>query len=623
MANARWGARFIPFACLGLAAGLRLYQVGGPALRGDEGFSARFVTQPLPALLSALSTGEPNPPLYWLVLRGWMQVAGDSELALRWPSVLAGLLTVALIYRLMRAWWGHTPAAWAMLFVALNPFLIWYAQDARAYALLTTLVLWAIERTWHALNEPQTGHWWQAGLLWWLALFTHYFAGLPLILLVVAGALTARTRRVAGRGLLLLAGIGLAYLPWALYVAPLLIGHSKGWIAPITAFDAFWRTVTVMSVGVGSAGATELLRWFGGGLASGLIALGGWVAWRLRSSATTWLLLFGPGVPLSLWLISLSRPVFVEQYFIFSLPCLIGLAALGLSRVRQPALKALLVVILSCVALASLKNYYFNDAYAKSHNWPGVMAYLEATQRANEVIVLNLPDPAFYYYYHGLSPVEASPTDALEHVGQPATIAQLERLRDRYDHIRFFFAPNVGYDPDGFVGEWLAMCCEKTSDTFVYKQRVQSFDTPRGALAARQTYGVEFADGINLTGYRVVNSTIAPGETIHLTLFWEAREPISHAYTVFVHLLAPDGFNLANADSPPRNGTAPTDHWRPTEPMVDPHPIQLTPDFPPGVYQIEIGLYRVDTEERLIGKLAEGALTDHIVLPVEITVVSP
>lgn len=72
-----------------LAGALRTYGVGRQALRGDEAFSVRFSAQPLGEILAAAGTAEPNPPLYWFLLHGWMRVAGTSELALRWPSVLA------------------------------------------------------------------------------------------------------------------------------------------------------------------------------------------------------------------------------------------------------------------------------------------------------------------------------------------------------------------------------------------------------------------------------------------------------------------------------------------------------------------------------------------------------
>src|SRR5574341_188236 len=81
---------------------LRAYAVSHQALRGDEAFSVAFSSQSFGEMARAMAHTEPNPPLYWFLLHGWMRVAGQSELAVRWPSVLAGVITVVLAHRLGR-----------------------------------------------------------------------------------------------------------------------------------------------------------------------------------------------------------------------------------------------------------------------------------------------------------------------------------------------------------------------------------------------------------------------------------------------------------------------------------------------------------------------------------------
>jgi hypothetical protein len=110
---------------------------------------------------------------------------------------------------------------------------------------------------------------------------------------------------------------------------------------------------------------------------------------------------------------------------------------------------------------------------------------------------------------------------------------------------------------------------------------------------------------------------------MHLTLFWTAREPITTSYTVFVHLLAADGFNVVGADSLPRGGTRPTDQWAVGATVIDPHPIPIPSDMPAGEYRVEIGLYLLATGQRLIGVGPSGLPADHVMLPVTIKVESP
>ena len=134
------------------------------------------------------------------------------------------------------------------------------------------------------------------------------------------------------------------------------------------------------------------------------------------------------------------------------------------------------------------------------------------------------------------------------------------------------------------MANWLSECCEKLDDRFISGFRVQTFDTPSGSLAARQPHQVDFENGIVFTGYRAVNLPSQPGELLHLTLYWTAQQPITTSCTVFVHLLTADGFNVANADSPPANGKRPTDQWAIGETIIDSHPILLPADLPPSQY---------------------------------------
>ncbi len=628
--------RVAVLAVLLLAYALRAYGVGASAFRGDEGFSVGISAKPVSQILTLMQESEPNPPLHLLLLKVWRQVAGSSELAMRWPSVLAGLAAVALTYRLGLRLVGVWPARVGALLLAFSPLLIWYSQDARVYALLTALVLAAVWQTWEAARRNRWRNWLAAGGLWWLALFAHYFAALPLVAVGLALVLAPQTRRRWFPALAMALGVGLAQLPWGLFVAPMLIGHSKNWIVPTTVGEAMWRALAAFGAGTTAQGALPLTQWVGGGLLTALAGLGLWAVARRNPTEAIWLAALGLGAPVLLGLLSLFRPVFTEQYAIPALPGILLLGAAGLGAAglaageKAPAGRAgrwLLPVgagsVLAGVALLALANYFFNPHYAKSPDWHTVVDYLKRTERPAEVVALNLPDPAFYFYYDGKMPVEAVPPGPLAQVGQPAAEAQLQRLRDRFDHVRFFFSPSPNYDPDGFAERWLQTCCEQMADTFVAGFRVQTFDTPSGSLAARQAYAVNFADGVTLTGYRATPTEAAAGDTVHLTLFWTARAPVQQAYTVFVHFLAADGFDLQDADGPPAEGRRPTDGWAVNESIIDAHLVQIPEGTSPGAYGLEIGLYLPATGERLSGMDGAGQTVNALRLPLTLTVRTP
>jgi len=87
------------------------------------------------------------------------------------------------------------------------------------------------------------------------------------------------------------------------------------------------------------------------------------------------------------------------------------------------------------------------------------------------------------------------------------------------------------------------------------------------------------------------------GETLNLSLFWRSSGPLAWDWTVFTHLVAPDGSRVvAQKDNPPRDGAYPTTRWQPGELIRDNYGLTVLPDTPPGRYWIEVGLYRTDVE---------------------------
>jgi mannosyltransferase len=125
-------------AILALAAALRFAGLGAESLWLDEGYSVRVASGSLTDVLAG-AAGDVHPPLYYLLLHGWMGLAGRSEAAVRAPSALAGLLTVALAWALGRRIAGSMAGLLAALLVALSGFQLHYSQEARSYALLGLL----------------------------------------------------------------------------------------------------------------------------------------------------------------------------------------------------------------------------------------------------------------------------------------------------------------------------------------------------------------------------------------------------------------------------------------------------------------------------------------------------
>jgi hypothetical protein len=102
-----------------------------------------------------------------------------------------------------------------------------------------------------------------------------------------------------------------------------------------------------------------------------------------------------------------------------------------------------------------------------------------------------------------------------------------------------------------------------------------------------------------LLGYALDPARALPGETVRLTLYWEAIHEPPGDYTVFTHLLDPAGRLRGQKDNPPQGGMYPTHRWDEGERVQDEYELMIAPDAPPGTYQIAVGMYELSTLQRL------------------------
>lgn len=124
-----------------------------------------------------------------------------------------------------------------------------------------------------------------------------------------------------------------------------------------------------------------------------------------------------------------------------------------------------------------------------------------------------------------------------------------------------------------------------------------------------------FGNEVALLGYNLVAGD-TPG-TYRLELIWQAQQQPTADYTVFVHLLQPDGSCNPCAwqqDVQPQQGQYPTSRWLPGEVVVDSYEIVLPETAVPTTYPLEIGLYLAETGQRLQIATPDGSVTDALML---------
>ncbi len=104
---------------------------------------------------------------------------------------------------------------------------------------------------------------------------------------------------------------------------------------------------------------------------------------------------------------------------------------------------------------------------------------------------------------------------------------------------------------------------------------------------------IGFGEGIRLRGYDVSTLTVAPGEPLTVTLYWEDTASMSTDYTVSVQIIDAQWRKAAQSDAWPQDGAAPTSTWRQGQTLTDTHALTIAEEAVPGVYDLRLAVYTV------------------------------
>jgi len=196
-----------------LAAALRAWRLGHQSYWLDETFTAGIVRRDFGGMLHAVRHTESTPPLYYVLAWLWERVFGWHEAGLRSLSALFGLAAVPAAYAAARERFSQRAALVAAALFAVNPYFVWYSQEARAYALL--VLLCTLSLLFFLRAERDGRDTWKWAVVSGLALLTHYFAAL-LVAPEAAWLLWRRRSRAVLLAAAAVAAVAAALLPLAI-----------------------------------------------------------------------------------------------------------------------------------------------------------------------------------------------------------------------------------------------------------------------------------------------------------------------------------------------------------------------------------------------------------------------
>ena len=352
---------------------LRLWRLTSYGLWFDETFSLHAARLGSTELLKFVATDIVHPPLFYLLLKGWITIGGDTLLWLKLFPLIVSIFSIVPFLLLSKELGLKTSERNLSFFLmAVNPFLIYYAQELRMYSLLLFLVLWSLTLFLYFLNRGSSKFPYLLLAVNLLLIYTHYFGWF-----VVFGEfcyVLFRRRDRLSYFLMLVVALAVCYVPWALVVREALIerrglGENLNWLSRPGLSELVWYYATLN-------GNLLLRRTTALGFVLFASPVVVWIYnwWRSRSrrddAFTLEFLLTFSFLPAALAFIAsylLPQSIWGERYLIVaSVPYLILVASAAL-RLPSIHLRTIAVVLMICWVGVSC---YRNAMHARDRiNW--------------------------------------------------------------------------------------------------------------------------------------------------------------------------------------------------------------------------------------------------------------
>lgn len=490
-----WTLHYATLAALILlGAYLRLTGLRTQSLWFDEVDVVVRAQRPLDEVLRTFIQAGENGALYNIFLALWIRLAGISEIAVRFPSAVAGVLAIPVLYLLARRILDPTTGLLAAGLLAVSPYHLWYSQEAKMYSIL---VLLAATSSLLLVGALERGRWpWWVGyvVVTSLMFYTHVASVLIFASQALYVALTWR-HWAAQRKALLISGalLTLPYAPIALWAMRVVGGEVATWQPDV----GLWDALRILGIKF-AANRTELDVERNAALLYLALALTGfgWLIWK-RQRERWWLLLVSLAVVpvVGLYLVSLRNSVFSDRYAIVALPAYLALVAAGLTllvrsrRLWPLGLVALLIV--GSYAWAPIRDINRSQA-AEKEDWRGAYAYVAANARPGDAIIVHPGYITTTYDYYAQResrlkqyPVATIPSFKVLWLDRPLMIQMIEEQLGDPARIWFIQSPDraPGEDPDAVLESWLSETGTLIEERVLNGVVVQLYEMPGPATS--------------------------------------------------------------------------------------------------------------------------------------------
>jgi len=635
-----WAALFI--LLIGFSARIALHDYHG--LEGDDGVSLSVSlgndVSTLVRELLALRM-DIHPPLHYILLKGWVGLAGNSLLSLRLMNTLADALAGALLIRIAGRVLNRRTALLAGLLWALSPLLIYATYLIRMYSLMALLASLGMVGIVEAVYRPRWRWLWYgltaaAGLA---AVYTHIVGTVMLIMFGVGIVVSGLARRVHLRDVLIGLGwlvitviLSLPYLVpiWEVYRSGRQLGaqySSATFSDPISAAASSLTVLLVHQLWGERLIALIILA---------LFALGSALVWRRNGRRVVPLLtMFWVGLAVMgglAWIAHIYKPRYLAPFVPLTLILLAGMVT-GLPRPLSPSplrsegeprthkintwvvgLGMLLTVLISGAGIFRDLDRTLRDDFAAAAQ------FVEAHERPGDVVIV-IPDYGWYpfrYHFHGQSPTYG----LFSRVNIAANFdLGIKPLIEGKTGVWYVLYQADVADPDGLADKWLRERGAIVTEVYPRSIRLIYYDL-RPKLDTLPAYAhpldIRFGNVAALRGiYLPVSKGSARDDRLHppsnwvqVILYWQTLQPGAN-FMPQVRLINPIG-EVYGGPIPHENDVlsrSPIPTWQPGDIWQVATDLNLNPQAPPGKYYVEIRVIDPATGQPIPTSTGEPAVT--------------
>ncbi len=353
-----------------VGAALRFYALGMQSLWYDEVNGMRIAGRSFADIWVEL-TADASPPLFYLCMRGWLALFGDTAAAARSFAATVGVATLPVIYVVAARLFDRRVGVLGLFLAAVSQYHVYYCQEARMYTMLALFGILAVFCLHEAVRSRGVA-WWALYVLWTsLALYTHNYG--VFIALSGAGYVGARACR-GERGTLksflaAAAAVGVLYLPWLLFALKHQVRGTAirgGWLHPLQP-TYVWETFAWLT-SIHMFGINGVVLWLilpvlvlciGACFLSVRRTDGRWRARVVGGSAGAILFCYGTitlAVPM---LISILKPIYLPyRYSAAVWPAVPIVLGCGIARLRRRSVQAAVLVALGTASVLALSWHF-------------------------------------------------------------------------------------------------------------------------------------------------------------------------------------------------------------------------------------------------------------------------